>query len=228
MPKRSIERKWVEKKTTNVPCTKVKLPISFVDRDEMEAKSIKKITGTHGPLRAPTFVRTTSRFDYQPNICKDHKETGTCGYGDSCIFLHDRGDYKSGWQMEAEWQKAQVEAKKQLELASFLGEGSNGSLAEDKKAEDDEMPFACYICRKDFKNPVVTACNHYFCGKCIMTYKGGPEGKGSPTKCPVCGKQTFGVYNTATKLLKRIAERKSKGAESTLMGSEKKKIYIYM
>lgn len=25
-----------------------------------------------------------SRFDYQPDICKDYKETGRCGYGDSC------------------------------------------------------------------------------------------------------------------------------------------------
>ena len=106
--------------------------------------------------------------------------------------------------------KSTGRGKEAARTSEFPRRGSNRSLAEDKKAEDDEMPFACYICRKDFKNPVVTACNHYFCGKCIMTYKGGPEGKGSPTKCPVCGKQTFGVYNTATKLLKRIAERKSK------------------
>ena len=53
-----------------------------------------------GPMKAPTFLRATSRFDYQPDICKDYKETGFCGYGDNCKFLHDRGDYKSGWQME--------------------------------------------------------------------------------------------------------------------------------
>lgn len=43
-----------------------------------------KFTGTQGPLRAPAFVRTTARFDYQPDICKDYKETGFCGYGDQC------------------------------------------------------------------------------------------------------------------------------------------------
>lgn len=42
-----------------------------------------------------------SRFDYQPDICKDYKETGFCSYGDSCKFMHDRGDYKSGWELEA-------------------------------------------------------------------------------------------------------------------------------
>lgn len=29
----------------------------------------------------------------QPDICKDYKETGFCGFGDSCKFLHDRSDY---------------------------------------------------------------------------------------------------------------------------------------
>lgn len=24
-------------------------------------------------------------------VCKDYKETGRCGYGDSCVFMHDRG-----------------------------------------------------------------------------------------------------------------------------------------
>ena len=42
----------------------------------------------------------TVRFDYQPDICKDYKETGFCGYGDSCKFVHDRGDYKSGWELD--------------------------------------------------------------------------------------------------------------------------------
>ena len=40
------------------------------------------------------------RFDYQPDICKDYKETGYCGYGDACKFVHDRGDYKSGWEID--------------------------------------------------------------------------------------------------------------------------------
>lgn len=60
----------------------------------------EKGTGSHGPLRANVTVRAISRFDYQPDICKDYKETGFCGYGDACKFLHDRSDYKSGWEME--------------------------------------------------------------------------------------------------------------------------------
>lgn len=45
-------------------------------------------------------MRMTVRFDYQPDICKDYKETGFCGYGDACKFVHDRGDYKSGWELD--------------------------------------------------------------------------------------------------------------------------------
>jgi RING finger protein 113A len=60
----------------------------------------EKGAGSHGPLRASTNVRMTVRIDYQPDICKDYKETGYCGFGDSCKFLHDRGDYKAGWELD--------------------------------------------------------------------------------------------------------------------------------
>jgi RING finger protein 113A len=50
-------------------------------------------------------VRMTCRFDYNPSLCKDYHDTGYCSYGDSCIYLHDRGDYKSGWEMEKDWER---------------------------------------------------------------------------------------------------------------------------
>ena len=56
-----------------------------------------------GPMRAPANLRATTRWDYAPDICKDYKETGFCGFGDSCKFMHDRSDYKFGWQLEKEW-----------------------------------------------------------------------------------------------------------------------------
>jgi len=75
-----------------------------------------------GPIKATTFVRTTTRFDYQPDICKDYKETGFCGFGDTCIYLHDRGDTKSGWQMEQEYEekKKREEEKKGKEMEAFM------------------------------------------------------------------------------------------------------------
>ncbi|KAG6501916.1 hypothetical protein ZIOFF_041800 [Zingiber officinale] len=74
----------------------------------------EKAGGAHGPLRASAHIRLSARFDYQPDICKDYKETGYCGYGDSCKFMHDRGDYKSGWQLEKEWDEAEKARKKRL------------------------------------------------------------------------------------------------------------------
>ena len=65
-------------------------------------------------------------------------------------------------------------------------------------SDDDEMPFACFICRGDFVNPVVTACGHYFCNSCAM------ENSRSSTKCFVCGKQTSGIFNRAMKLIKKL------------------------
>lgn len=64
---------------------------------------IKDPTIRIGPSKSMTNVRISSRFDYAPDICKDYKETGSCGYGDSCKFLHDRGDYKMGWQIDREF-----------------------------------------------------------------------------------------------------------------------------
>jgi RING finger protein 113A len=60
----------------------------------------EKGAGAHGPLRGSAHVRMTVRVDYQPDLCKDYKETGYCGFGDACKFLHDRGDYKAGYELD--------------------------------------------------------------------------------------------------------------------------------
>ncbi len=118
-----------------------------------------------------------------------------CGYGDQCKFLHDRGDYKSGWQLEREWDAGQRKKKKQLEdsLEKWAsaeqqqqqqqqrGGGAGGGAGGEEEEEDDdkyavsdedeagggggELPFACHLCRCAFVNPVVTLCTHYFCFK---------------------------------------------------------------
>jgi RING finger protein 113A len=66
---------------------------------------MKKFSGTLGPVRAPAFIRNTTRVDYNPELCKPFYETGHCGFGDTCIFIHDRSDYKSGWQLDLEYEK---------------------------------------------------------------------------------------------------------------------------
>lgn len=204
---------------------------SYITKD-MAQVGANKFTGTQGPVRAPTFLRSICRFDYQPDICKDYKETGYCGYGDSCKFLHDRGDYKSGWQMEKEWDVQQLKKKKKLEdaIATF-GDDSEvldaGVSGKTKTNNDDEvdysipdddsadLPFACFICRGDFADPVVTVCGHYFCGSCAI------EHHKHDSKCNVCQKQTFGVFNKATKLIKKL--KTGAGAVSGTVGVQDSK-----
>jgi len=96
---------------------------TFTKADDLtveQARASMKAKGTQGPLRAPAFIRTTAVFDYQPDVCKDYKETGFCGFGDSCLYMHDRSDYKTGWQQEKEWDEQQAKKKKRLEEASTL------------------------------------------------------------------------------------------------------------
>ena len=54
--------------------------------------------GRHvGPVKAaPTNVRAITITDFAPDVCKDYKQTGFCGFGDNCKFLHAREDYKQG------------------------------------------------------------------------------------------------------------------------------------
>jgi len=128
--------------------------------------SAEKAGGAHGPLRASAHIRVSARFDYQPDICKDYKETGYCGYGDACKFMHDRGDYKSGWQLEKEWEEAEKARKRNLALGGDdMEEEGAGESDED---DDDSLPFACFICRQPFVDPVVTRCKHYFCEHCAV------------------------------------------------------------
>ena len=148
--------------------------------------SKNKVTGTRGPLRAPTNVRSTSRFDYQPDICKDYKDTGYCGYGDNCKFLHDRSNYKAGWEIEKEWEADQKKKKQRLARGEMVDERQKP-----ESEKNDEKPFACHICRQPFTKPVQTQCGHYFCQKCALTHYAK-----SP-KCAICGKPTKGIFNAA-------------------------------
>lgn len=93
------------------------------------------------------------------------------------MFLHDRGDYKSGWQLEREWEEDQKLKREELSARGSGKKSSKGSEQGDRAEEDpkadgnvssDGLPFACYICRKSFVRPVVTLCEHYFDEKCAL------------------------------------------------------------
>ena len=160
----------------------------FIEKKDTAAGSAAKFSG---PQRAPAHIRATVRWDYAPDICKDYKETGFCGFGDSCKFMHDRSDYKFGWQLEQE-----------------MASGTYGEDDEDddkykvSSDDDDDLPFKCFICKESFTNPVVTKCQHYFCEKCALdNYK-------KSQRCAACGKNTFGVFNPAKELIKKLEKHK--------------------
>ncbi|WFD04622.1 N-terminal methionine N(alpha)-acetyltransferase NatE [Malassezia obtusa] len=150
---------------------------------------------TKGPMQAPTNVRTITVVDYQPDVCKDYKETGYCGFGDTCKFLHDRSDYLAGWQLEASGDAADARA------------GTYGAGLEAEDDEEEEVPFACLLCRRPFTDPVVTLCGHYFCAPCAV------QRFAKTPKCFACGAKTHGLFNSATKILDRMARRNASRAE---------------
>ncbi|VDM24687.1 unnamed protein product [Hydatigera taeniaeformis] len=149
-----------------------------------------------GPMRAPAHLRATVRWDYQPDICKDYKETGFCSFGDSCKFLHDRSDYKHGWQLEQEF----IEGTYGIE-----GNDDRYEIKSDGDEDDDlHLPLKCIICRGDFKDPVVTNCKHFFCSACAL------KRLKKTTRCYACTEDTKGVFKMARDLLSRIAAIKAK------------------
>ena len=153
-----------------------------------------------GPMRAPTNIRTTMRIDYQPDLCKDYKDTGYCGYGDACKFMHDRGDYLSGWQLEKQWEAQQNERKKRfMEGASADGseDGAEDECRPCKKEED--LPWGCFICRGPFVDAVATKCKHYFCESCALGRYNTEKQKG----CFVCMLPTMGIFNVMKELRAR-------------------------
>ena len=149
-------------------------------------------------------MRTTTRFDYQPDVCKDYKETGYCGYGDNCIYLHDRGDYLSGWQMEKAWQEKRRNQQERMRKGQCIPAKEDAA----SKEKDEEYPFACHICRKSFTKPVETVCGHYFCESCAL------KRYAKRASCAVCGKKTGGIFNTA-KGLELAIERREGGDVNT-------------
>ncbi|KAJ3144904.1 hypothetical protein HDU89_007707 [Geranomyces variabilis] len=159
-----------------------------------------------GPLRGATNVRLSTRFDYQPDICKDYKETGYCGFGDSCIFMHDRGDYKTGWQLDKEWDEKQKAGAAANDKDRFLIR-SDDEDENDGSGSDDDLPFACVICRNEFKDPIVTKCGHYFCESCAL------KQHSKSVKCFICGAATQGLFKPASDIQAKITAKKKRIAE---------------
>eukprot|EP00271_Cylindrocystis_brebissonii_P005180 TRINITY_DN17135_c0_g1_i1.p2 TRINITY_DN17135_c0_g1~~TRINITY_DN17135_c0_g1_i1.p2 ORF type:complete len:384 (-),score=80.94 TRINITY_DN17135_c0_g1_i1:210-1361(-) len=172
----------------------------------------EKAGGSHGPLRASAHIRWSVRFDYQADICKDYKETGYCGYGDACKFMHDRGDYKSGWQLDREWDEKEKRRKAAAAARAEEGEDEEEAAgradgAGEESDDEEALPFACFICRQPFTDPVVTRCKHYFCEHCALRHNVKNK------NCYVCNKPTSGIFNTAHEITKRQKQQQEQAVK---------------
>ncbi|OCK74552.1 hypothetical protein K432DRAFT_386743 [Lepidopterella palustris CBS 459.81] len=194
---------------------------NWYDEDGKDALSAKNLLGTTrtkpqsliqknpdapnrqvGPIKAPTNIRTITVTDYAPDVCKDYKQTGFCGFGDNCKFLHAREDYAAGWKLDREWE---MQNKGKKPSGTTVASANRSGKAEEDDAADDAMlekiPFACIICKQPYTNPIITKCGHYFCEACALKrYRKDPT-------CAACGAGTAGVFNGA-KNLKKILEKK--------------------
>lgn len=47
-----------------------------------------------GPIKAPTNVRTVTVMDFAPDVCKDWKQTGWCGFGMSLDTHQKKNEYR--------------------------------------------------------------------------------------------------------------------------------------
>jgi RING finger protein 113A len=175
-----------------------------------------------GPIKAAANIRTITVMDYKPDVCKDYKQTGFCGFGDACIFLHDRTDYKQGWQLDKEWESV-TKGKRNLGGTVVASADRNHAAADPEERDEDEeamlenIPFKCIICKEDYKSPIVTRCGHYFCERCaLQRYRKDPS-------CAACGAGTNGVFNGAKrlqKLLDRKKEREEKRRQEAIEAGE--------
>uniref|UniRef100_A0A6B2G2H7 E3 ubiquitin-protein ligase RNF113A (Trinotate prediction) n=1 Tax=Myxobolus squamalis TaxID=59785 RepID=A0A6B2G2H7_MYXSQ len=129
-----------------------------------------------GPYRAAANIRVTTRWDYQQDLCKDYKDTGFCGFGDSCKFVHDRTDYKAGWELDRDYE------------AGLLEKQDENKFEIKSSSDEENAPSICQICENILNNPVKTKCSHYFCEACALSnFRNNP-------KCFVCGANTCGIF----------------------------------
>ncbi|ODV79668.1 uncharacterized protein CANTADRAFT_49638 [Suhomyces tanzawaensis NRRL Y-17324] len=151
------------------------------DKKDENASLEPKVAKSQGAKPAPANIKTLTLTDFQPDVCKDFLQTGYCGYGDTCKFLHVRDELKQTKPVNKEWQTVV------------------SGMAPKTGSDEELLPFKCVLCKKDYKGPVKTQCGHIFCKTCFLDrYK-------KKLTCFLCSKETNGIIvPVAKKELSRL------------------------
>lgn len=170
-----------------------------------------------GPMKASTNIRTITVTDYTPDVCKDYKQTGFCGFGDNCKFLHAREDYAAGWKLDRDWE---MSTKGKKPGGTVVASANRDEKEKDEDGMDlaqlEKIPFVCIICKTPYKSPIITKCGHYFCEPCALKrYRKDPT-------CAACSAKTYGVFNGA-KNLQKLLEKKQKWEDKKKAEAEEKR-----
>jgi hypothetical protein len=194
-------------KIENGPVLKVQEP-SKIKKSQLGAK--------FGPVRQLRNIQHSNGIDYNPSRCKDFHDSGYCAFGNSCIFIHDRTDYKSGHELDLEWEektRRKDERRKRRATKKKNGEDLDPEdLSSEEEGLEDyeeelvygEIDELCLICGEDYKLPSLLPCGHIFCDKCALSHY-----KYEKT-CFKCNKVTGGIFNDGTKLLKKAREERER------------------
>jgi RING finger protein 113A len=113
----------------------------------------------------------------------------------------------AGWQLD----KLAENPQKQIEDAS------------DSDSDDEDIPFACLICRKHYTDPIVTRCGHYFCTACAI------KRNAKTPKCAACGTPTGGLFNRADKVIEKVNKKRKEKEDAEAAendGNESRDIQI--
>lgn len=194
-------------KVENGPPVEVKQP-SKIKKSQVSAK--------FGPVRQMRNIQHSNGIDYNPSRCKDFHDSGYCAFGNSCIFIHDRTDYKSGHELDLEWEakvRRKEERRKRRATKKQNGEDLDPEdlSSEEEGLEDYEEDLVygdideqCLICGEDYKMPSLLPCGHVFCDSCaLQQYK-------DEKTCFKCGKVTGGIFNDGTKLVKKMRQERER------------------
>lgn len=115
-----------------------------------DAKATSCVTG-----QKQKHLYSSASIDYNPSRCKDFHDSGYCSWGDSCIYAHDRTNYKQGWELDREWEEAR---RKELEAVRVAAE-----------PQPPTLPPQCAACKAFPTDPVTPEeCDHVFCRGCAV------------------------------------------------------------